>query len=273
MPPPIDRAHRALPRTLPEIRHLYGPRVHIVSTPYAMTLLARLCSPEVGQPVLNELVRRLYEDLLAHVVSAEFPLCPLNQPTRMAALHAAEARLLGDAVDPAARVVCVNIARAGTLPSQVCYETLNFLMDPSQVRQDHVFMERKTDARGRVIGVNFSGSKIGGSLEGAIVLIPDPMGATGSSMLATIRELTRKHRPAKIVAMHLIVTPEAIRAVKASRLPIEIYAVRLDRGLSAPEVLKSIPGSKAARERGLNARHYIVPGAGGVGELLNNAEK
>ncbi|MEK7466559.1 MAG: uracil phosphoribosyltransferase [Planctomycetota bacterium] len=273
MPPTFDRSHRNLPRSLPELRHRYGPHVHIVSTPYAMTLLARLCSPGTGQPVLGELVSRLYQDLLAHVVSAEFPLRTLDQPTRMAALHPAEARLLGEAVDPAARVVCVNIARAGTLPSQVCYETLNFLMDPSCVRQDHVFMERKTDAKGRVVGVNFSGSKIGGPIEGAIFLIPDPMGATGASMLATVRELLRKGKPAKIIAMHLIVTPEAIRAVKASRLPVEIYAVRLDRGMSAPDVLKSVPGSKGARERGLNGKQYIVPGAGGVGELMNNADR
>jgi uracil phosphoribosyltransferase len=272
MPLPTDRSHLSLASRDPGLSHRYGPSVHLLSTPYAMTLLARLCSPDTRQPLLNELIRRLYEDLLSHVVTAEFPLCPVDVPTRMATLHP-EARYRGLAVDPAARAVCVNIARAGTVPSQTCFETLNFLMEPALVRQDHVFMERRTDAKGRVTGVNFAGSKIGGPLDDALVLIPDPMGATGSSLLATARELLRRSNPAKIIAMHLIVTPEALRAVKKSGLPISVYAVRLDRGLSPPDVLKSVPGSKWAREKGLNAKQYIVPGAGGVGELLNNAER
>ncbi|MCE9583555.1 MAG: uracil phosphoribosyltransferase [Planctomycetes bacterium] len=270
-PPPHDRSHSHLAGGRAELRHHYGPRVHLASTPYAMSLLATLCSPETRQPLLNELIRRLYEDLLSHVVSAEFPLCPVDMPTRMATLHP-EARYRGLAVDPDARAVCVNIARAGTLPSQTCYETLNFLMNPAHVRQDHVFMERRTDKRCRVTGVNFAGSKIGGPLDGAVVLVPDPMGATGSSLLATVRELTKHSTPAKIIAMHLIVTPEALRAVKKSGLPITVYAIRLDRGLSSPEVLRTVPGTKWAKEKGLNATQYIVPGAGGVGELLNNAE-
>lgn len=237
-----------------------------------MTLLARLCSPDTRQPLFNDIVRRLYENLLSHVVSAEFPLRAIDVPTRMHASHP-EGRYSGLAVSPEIRAVCVNIARAGTLPSQVCFESLNHLMDPERVRQDHVFMERRTDSKGRVVGVNFAGSKIGGSLDGAIVLVPDPMGATGSSMLATIREITRKSRPARIVAMHLIVTPEAIRAVAKSRLPVSIYAVRLDRGLSAEDVKGSVPGTKWSREKGLNSKSYIVPGAGGVGELMNNAER
>jgi hypothetical protein len=50
-----------------------------------------------------------------------------------------------------------------------------------------------------------------------------------------------------------------------------VYALRLDRGLSPPAVLRTEPGTHWAEERGLNDIHYIVPGAGGVGEILNNA--
>ena len=52
---------------------------------------------------------------------------------------------------------------------------------------------------------------------------------------------------------------------------LEIYAYRLDRGLSAPAILRSEAGTHPADERGLNDHQYIVPGAGGVGEILNNA--
>ena len=44
-----------------------------------------------------------------------------------------------------------------------------------------------------------------------------------------------------------------------------------DRGLSTPEALAERPGTLWAEERGLNESGYIVPGAGGLGEVLNNS--
>ncbi|MBK8098993.1 MAG: uracil phosphoribosyltransferase, partial [Planctomycetes bacterium] len=44
-----------------------------------------------------------------------------------------------------------------------------------------------------------------------------------------------------------------------------------DRGLSSERALASIPGTFPNEERGLNDVHYIVPGAGGMGELLTNS--
>jgi len=50
-----------------------------------------------------------------------------------------------------------------------------------------------------------------------------------------------------------------------------VWTARLDRGLSSAEVLKQRPGTRWNEERGLNEHGYIVPGAGGLGELLNNS--
>ena len=36
-------------------------------------------------------------------------------------------------------------------------------------------------------------------------------------------------------------------------------------------ILKTIPGTHWNQEHGLNPYQYIVPGAGGLGEILNNA--
>jgi len=71
--------------------------------------------------------------------------------------------------------------------------------------------------------------------------------------------------------MHLIVTPEYIKRVLADHPDVIIYALRLDRGLSEPAVLQTVPGERWDEERGLNEHQYIVPGAGGVGEILNNS--
>ena len=50
-----------------------------------------------------------------------------------------------------------------------------------------------------------------------------------------------------------------------------VYALRLDRGLSPPEVFGTVPGTLWEKERGLDDRQYIVPGGGGFGEIMNNA--
>jgi hypothetical protein len=50
-----------------------------------------------------------------------------------------------------------------------------------------------------------------------------------------------------------------------------MVALRLDRGLSPSNVLNTAPGTHWDEERGLDDSQYIVPGAGGVGEILNNA--
>jgi len=131
-------------------------------------------------------------------------------------------------------------------------------------------MSRQTDAEGRVTGVSFGDSKVGQEVDGRTIVLPDPMGATGSSMSAAIGRYRELGTPARVVALHLIVTPEYLRRLRTDHPDAIVYAYRYDRGLSPPAALAALPGTHAA-ERGLDDRHYIVPGAGGLGELLNNA--
>jgi uracil phosphoribosyltransferase len=71
--------------------------------------------------------------------------------------------------------------------------------------------------------------------------------------------------------VHLIVTPEYVRNVLRAHPDTLVYALRVDRGLSPPDVLATVPGTRWDEERGLDDHQYIVPGAGGIGEILNNA--
>ena len=123
-----------------------------------------------------------------------------------------------------------------------------------------------------MVGVDVSGSKIGGGQDGAIVLFPDPMGATGGSLSYCLDHYKKKVAGKALcyVGMHLIITPEFIKRLTADHPDIYIYTLRLDRGLSNEKVLESRPGTYPDLEIGLNQNQYIVPGAGGVGELLNN---
>ena len=183
-----------------------------------------------------------------------------------------EALYRGLAIDRTHRAATVGIARAGTVPSQIFYELLNHVLEPEGVRQDHLVMSRVTDEAGRVTGTTFQGAKMGTDVEGRTVLLPDPMGATGSSICDAVThyKTALEGTPAKIVAVHLIVTPEYIRRLQADHPDVVIYALRYDRGLSTPEAFAAKPGT-SPDERGLDERQYIVPGAGGLGELLNNA--
>lgn len=256
----------------PEIAHRYGPNVHLIDDPLAWTQLARLCALETLQPDVGRLVRVLYGRLSEIVLAAEFPRARIDVPTRMV-VSSPEAVYRGVALAASTKAVTVGIARAGTMPSQVVYDLLNEVLDPTGVRQDHLFMSRTTDLEGHVTGATWHDAKIGRDVEGRIILFPDPMGATGSSMISAISHYRRKLDgiPGRCITMHLVVTPEYVKNVLAEHPDTTIYALRLDRGLSPKDVLATVPGTRWDDERGLDDHQYIVPGAGGVGEILNNA--
>jgi len=267
-----DTLYESVPYRTPEIEHRYGADVHLLADPYLLDLLARLGAPETIQPAVNRLVVELYRGLACVVLNAEFPRKVTDVPSRMVA-QTPEGVFHGQVIDPSTRTVTVNIARAGAVPSHTLYDLLNLVIDPRQVRQDHIVMSRRLGAGDRVVGAGIGAMKIGGDVEGAFVLVPDPMGATGSSMSLAVETYRTQVRgpPRRMVAMHLIVTPEYLRKMTRDHPEVAIYAVRLDRGLSPPEVAGTVPGTLWDRERGLNDHQYIVPGAGGLGEVMNNA--
>lgn len=256
--------------TLPEIEHRYGKNVHLLSDPFLFTTLARLCRPDCFQPMINQLLDTIYRSMVRYVVNNEFPLQESTLETRMWGQHP-EGKFTGLVIDPDTRVVCVNLARAGTVPSQICYDSFNYFLNPEGVRQDHIAINRKVDSNEQVVGTNLGGLKIGGDVKGAFLIVPDPMGATGST-LNTALEIYGKLGPAKkCIAIHLVVTPEYLKSVSTAHPDLVVYALRLDRGLSPAHCLAEMPGTHWAEEKGLNAKQYIVPGAGGLGEVINNS--
>ena len=267
-----DTLYANVPFRLNEMPHRYGPNVHLVGNPFLLSQLARLCAKGTGQPEINRLVALLYSDLVKLVINAEFPRKMVSMPTRMID-HTPQGIYQGEVIDPDVRAVTVNIARAGTLPSQVTYDLLNTTVDPLVVRQDHIIMSRMIDAKEHVVGSNIGGAKIGGDIDDAFVLFPDPMGATGGSLATAVSMYKEKvpGKPRRILSLNLIITPEFLRKISQEHPDVVVYALRLDRGLSPPEVFGTIPGELWEKERGLDDRQYIVPGGGGFGEIMNNA--
>ncbi len=267
-----DSLYEKIPFRLSELKHHYGPNVHLVGTPYTLSLLATLCAKETIQPQVNRLVATLYTDLATQVLNNEFPRQSASIPTRMID-YTPKGIYQGEVIDPEVRAVSVNIARAGTLPSQVTFDLLNTLLTPRLVRQDHIIMSRMLDNASQVVGSSIGGSKIGGDVDDAVVLFPDPMGATGGSLSLAIEMYKKKvpGRMRRVICMHLIVTPEYLKRITQDHPDTAIYALRLDRGMSDATVFGSEPGQLWEKERGLDDRQYIVPGGGGMGEVMNNA--
>lgn len=255
-----------------ELEHLYGPNVHIFEDPYLLTHLSKLCQETTKQPLVNQIIGDLYVHLMKEVLNSEFPKKKETIATRMANIND-RGFWSGEIIDPDTHAVTVNIARAGTLPSQVCYEMLNKTLDADLIRQDHIIMARTTDDKERVTGVKILGSKIGGNINGAVVLFPDPMGATGVSLSTAIEHYKTQisGKALKFITLNLIVTPEFIKSMIEKHPDVLIYALRLDRGASAPEILNTVPGTHWDQESGLTDKQYIIPGGGGFGEIMNNA--
>ena len=252
--------------------HHYGPRFHLINNVYLETLLTRLCIAETTQPEINRLIEKLYQGLIEIAINQNFKKEIKSFKTRMATAHP-NIKLTAQIFDQATKAICVNLARAGTFPSHVCYDFLHSILPAENLRQDHIFAARVIDLAQQVTGTHLGSFKIGGSVEKSIVIFPDPMGATGGTLTSAIDYYEKQIQgPAEqYIALHLIVTPEYLKRVLNHSPRVQIFALRVDRGLSSDEILKSPLGLYWDQEKGLNENQYIVPGAGGLGELLNNS--
>lgn len=248
-------------------KHHYGENFHLIDDLFLQTMLTEICLAKTTQPQINRLIKFLYTGLIIHTANTLFPKQLSTFKTRM------NADLSVQHFKETIKAVTVNLARAGTYPSHICYDFLHTILKPENVRQDHIFAARKTNSAEEVTGTTLNSYKIGGEIEDRFVLFPDPMGATGGTILTAIDyyEKNIPGKPANYVALHLIVTPEYLKKVLTQRPDIKIFALRVDRGLSPKEVLQAEPGLFWNQEKGLNEKQYIVPGAGGLGELLNNS--
>ncbi len=252
--------------------HKYPKQIKILNDPYMTHQCAILSTGGCQQPTFNDLLVRLYRQLFVAIVNSEWPTQATQFPTRMSTQHESQ-RLDTKIFQLSQRGISVDVARAGMIPSQVFTDELNNLVNPRSIRQDHIFASRVTDRNGAVTHTHLADSKIGGDIDDAIVMIPDPMGATGNSICEVISHYKEKveGKAKKFIAAHLMITPEYVRKMTEAHPDVIVYAVRLDRGFSTAEALEKAPGTLWEQEKGLDDNQYIVPGAGGVGELVNNA--
>lgn len=245
--------------------HKYPKKVTIFDDPILNALLARASVPETDGIQTGLLVEEIFRKMAGDFVAEQFPTTEAKFTTRM------DAKLTTTVIDPTTEAICVNVIRAGDEPSLATYRYLGAIISHKSLHRDHVVMSRTTNDQHEVTGAHRSAFKPSGPVNDKILVITDPMGATGGSATDVITMYKQLGKPSKIVVVFMIVTPECIKKITEAHPDVLIYAGRLDRGLSDPDVLDEVPGTKWDRERGLNDKSYIVPGAGGVGETMNNS--
>lgn len=223
----------------------------ILNTPYHLSLLAELRKPETVQPRFSQIIDDLYSSLFAYVVDNELEREGVKFKTR---IFSKDKRGVysGKIVKPKQKIVMADVLRAGAQPAQLFYMKLTSLLDPKYVRQDHI-MSQRVEGKTGVEGTDLMASKIGGTVRNSIVIIPDPMGATGGSMAEVIEFYEKTYGPAKrYVPVHLVIVPQYLKKLKKIKAPISVYAIEQDKGLTDDD--------------------FIYPGIGGVGELINNTK-
>ena len=191
------------------LKHHYGNNFHLIDDVFSQSLLTKLSLDQTGQPELNRIVQKLYEILMMTAANQLFPKQTSNIKTRM------DVNLKSEIFDTDTKAVTVNLARAGTYPSHVCYEFLHWFLNPQNARQDHIFAARLTDSADAVTGTHLGSYKIGGEITNSYVIFPDPMGATGGTIESAIHYYQTKIKgPVKqSIDLHLIVKPEYMKKI------------------------------------------------------------
>lgn len=260
-----------------ELMHHYGNSVHVLNDPLLLLMLSRMGHPDTDMYTARQLVREAYEQMLTYVVLQEFPRKQVEIETRMSE-HVGDRGFYRGPVADLSNTVLVSIERGGRVPTESIANRIALAFG-GNVSVDSIAAERISE-KGRVVGCSLSKPKIGGSVEGMTVVFADVMGATGITMetlypiytgTAPVPEKPGAYlgTPKQVIAVHLITAAEYVLGITKKCPGLKVYTARVDRGLSDPEVLKSVLGSLKEQERCLNEDGYIVQGAGGMGEVLS----
>ena len=135
-------------------------------------------------------------------------------------------------------------------------------------------MARVSDEQGHVIGVDLSGSKIGGSVEGSILLLPDPMGATGSTTIRAVKHYHERHgKPSRIIAMPMMATPEYLRAVAGEGTGVRRRFGAVDRGARGVRLAGAVADPSGSGLRPADAAGGLRARRGGLELAADNGEE
>ncbi len=90
--------------------------------------------------------------------------------------------------------------------------------------------------------------KLPEDVEDRLVIVVDPMLATGNSAVAAVQQLKDKSAPKSIKFMCLLAAPEGVKTMQAAHPDVDIYTAAVDREL--------------------DSHGYILPGLGDAGDRI-----
>ena len=201
--------------------------VHVIQHPVAQDVLLRLRDSDTNADVFRQMAHRL--SLLLAIEATR------DLPTRVHAVQTPVGPATGHAV--AADVVVVPVLRAGLGMLPAVLEVV------PTARVGHVGLQRDeaTAAASQYY------AKFPSGLDGAYVLLIDPMLATGGSAVAAL-DLLKRLGAHHVRLLCIVTAPEGIATVEAAHPDVHIYTPVIDDGL--------------------NAHKFIVPGLGDFGDRL-----
>lgn len=201
--------------------------VHVISHPVAQELLTRLRDARTPSPLFRQYAQRLsvliateaMRDLPTEAVVVDTPLGPANGVT-----------ITTD-------VVVVPVLRAGLGMLDAVLSVV------PHARVGHIGLQR--DEETAVASQYYA--KFPAGLDSSLVVLVDPMLATGGSAVASLQLLASRGARA-IRLLCIVAAPEGIREVEAHFPDVQIYTPAIDSHL--------------------NAHKFIVPGLGDFGDRL-----
>jgi uracil phosphoribosyltransferase len=201
--------------------------LHVIEHPLVAHYLTRLRDRdtppdefrEASDKIITLLLYEATRDLRSRTTSIVTPLEPY------------EGRTIAD------RVIAVPILRAGL---GLIGPVLDLL---PQVAVGYIGLER--DERTAIATRYYV--KLPPDIQGKVVMLLDPMLATGGTALKAV-EILKEYEPLSIRLVCVVAAPEGIMALSERYPDVEIYS--------------------AARDRQLNPQKYIMPGLGDYGDRL-----
>ncbi len=199
----------------------------IVDHPLIQAKLTRLRDKSTDRLQFRQILEELTA-LMVYEITRDFPTRPVQVETPLE-------RTQG--VELARPVVLVPILRAGIVMTD---GVLNLI---PTARVGHIGLYRDPNT---LQPVQYY-LKLPGNVKEALVIVVDPMLATGGSAAAAVR-LVKERGARDVRFLCLVAAPEGVRAFRATHPEVPVYAAALDREL--------------------NEHGYILPGLGDAGDRL-----
>jgi len=201
--------------------------VHVITHPVAQALLSELRDARTPSPLFRQYAQRL-SVLIATEAMRDLPVEPIVVQTPLGP---------ADGVRIETDVVVVPVLRAGLGMLDAVLSVV------PHARVGHIGLQR--DETTAVASQYYA--KFPAGLEASLVVLVDPMLATGGSAVASLQLLaSRGARRMRLLC--IVAAPEGVREVEAHFPDVEIYTPVIDSHL--------------------NEHKFIVPGLGDFGDRL-----